>query len=45
MLIKLPEKNILESLQFAYLIEKNRKFKNNKIIDLRISNRIIVSDE
>jgi len=45
LLIKLPEKNILESLQFAYLIEKNRKFKNNKIIDLRISNRIIVSDE
>ena len=45
LLIKLPEKNILESLQFAYLIEKNRKFKNNKIIDLRISNRIVVSDE
>ena len=45
LLIKLPEKNILESLQFAYLIEKNRKFKNNKIIDLRISNRITVSDE
>ena len=45
LLIKLPEKNILESLQFVYLIEKNRKFKNNKIIDLRISNRIIVSDE
>ena len=45
LLIKLPEKNILESLQFVYLIKKNRQFKNNKIIDLRISNQIIVSDE
>ena len=45
MLIKLPKKNILESLQFADLIKTNVQFKNNKIIDLRISNRIIVSDE
>ena len=45
MLIKLPKKNILESLQFADLIKSNVQFKNNKIIDLRISNRIIATNE
>jgi len=45
MLIKLPKKNILESLQFADLIKTNLQFKNNKIIDLRISNRIIATNE
>ena len=45
MLIKLPKKNILESLKFADLIKTNVQFKNNKIIDLRISNRIIASNE
>jgi len=45
LLIKLPEKNILESLEFAHLIKKNKEFKDNKIIDLRISNHIIVSNE
>ena len=45
MLIKLPEKNILESLQLANLIKTNVQFKNNKIIDLRISNRIIATNE
>ncbi len=44
-LIKLPKKNILESLQFADLIKTNVQFKNNKIIDLRISNRIIATNE
>ena len=45
MLIKLPKKNILESLQFAYLIKTNVQFKNNKIIDLRIPKRIIATNE
>ena len=45
MLIKLPEKNILESLQLANLIKTNVQFKNNKIIDLRISDRIIATNE
>ena len=45
LLIKLPEKNILESLQFVNLIKSNIQFKNNKIIDLRISNRVIASNE
>ena len=45
MLIKLPKKNILESLQFADLIKTNVQFKNNKIIDLRISDRITATNE
>ena len=45
MLIKLPKKNILESLQFADLIKTNAQFKSNKIIDLRISDRIIATNE
>jgi len=45
MLIKLPKKNILESLQFTDLIKTNVQFKNNKIIDLRISDRIIATNE
>ncbi len=45
LLIKLPEKKILESLELANKIKKNIQFSNNKIIDLRISGHIIVSDE
>ena len=44
-LIKLPEKNIKESLKFATLIKINEEFKDKKIIDLRISNNIILSNE
>ena len=44
-LIKLPEKNISKSLKFAESIIKDKKFKDKKIIDLRISNNIILSDE
>ena len=39
------KKNILESLQFADLIKTNVQFKNNKIIDLRISDRVIATNE
>ena len=45
LLIKLPEKNIAESLKFAVLIQINEEFKNKKIIDLRISNNIVLSNE
>ena len=45
LLIKLPEKKILESLELASKIKKNIQFDNNKIIDLRISGHIIVSNE
>jgi len=44
-LIKLPEKNIEESLKFAALIKINEEFKDIKIIDLRISNNIVLSNE
>ena len=44
-LIKLSEKNIVESLNFAKLIKSNVEFKEKKIIDLRISNNIILTNE
>ena len=44
-LIKLPEKNITESLKLATLIKINEEFKDKKVIDLRISNNIILSNE
>ena len=44
-LIKLPEKNIAESLKFVTLIKINEEFKDKKIIDLRISNQIVLSNE
>ena len=44
-LIKLPEKNIEESLKFAVLIKINEEFKDKKIIDLRIANNIVLSNE
>ena len=44
-LIKLPEKKIKESLIFAQYIKTNEKFKDRKIIDLRIPDNIILSNE
>jgi cell division septal protein FtsQ len=44
-LIKLPYKNLPEALRVANLIIKDDKFKNNKILDLRITNHIITSNE
>ncbi len=45
LLIKLPEKNILNSLELAHTITTKEQFKKNKIIDLRISKYIITSNE
>ncbi len=45
LLIKLPQKNLLEALQFAHKIKLNEKIKENKIIDLRISNYMITYNE
>ena len=45
LLIKLPQKNLLEALQFAHKVKLNEKIKGNKIIDLRISNHMITSNE
>ena len=44
-LIKLPLINLFEALRVANLIKKDDKFKNNKILDLRITNHIITSNE
>jgi len=44
-LIKLPEQNIAKSLKFAELIIKSKKFGDKKVIDLRISKNIILSNE
>ena len=41
-IIKLPEKNLVKALKVAHKIINNDKFKNNKIIDLRIFNQIIL---
>ena len=35
----------IEALRLANLIKKDSKFKNNKILDLRITNHIITSNE
>ncbi len=44
-LIKLPEKNLADSLKLAQLVKTNKKMKNQNIIDLRIINKIILSNE
>tara|TARA_B110001450_G_scaffold2423_1_gene2684 strand:+ start:590 stop:1264 length:675 start_codon:yes stop_codon:yes gene_type:complete len=41
-LIKLPQENILHSLNLAYKIINNDDFKSKKIIDLRINNHLII---
>ena len=40
-LIKLPNKNLLESINFAIRLIQDETFKNNKVIDLRIDNYVI----
>ena len=44
-LIRLPEKNFFNILNFANKIIYNNKFNSNKVIDLRISNHMIISNE
>ena len=44
-LFKLPKKNLIKSLNIAYRIIDNEKLKNSKVIDLRISNHIVSTDE
>ena len=44
-LIKLPETNLLNALNLAYRITINEKFKNDKVIDLRIYNHVISTNE
>ena len=44
-LIKLPEKNLSQSLKLAQLVKDNENTKKKNIIDLRIINKIILSNE
>ena len=44
-LIKLPEKNLLKSLNLAYQFIINETFINDKVIDLRIYNNVISTNE
>ncbi len=44
-LIKLPEKNLLKALNLADQIVTNEIFKNDKVIDLRIYNHVISTNE
>jgi len=40
-LIKLPNKNLLEAINFAIKLTQNEAIKNKKVIDLRIANYVI----
>ena len=41
-LIKLPQYNVLESINMAYKIISRKKFKDKSIIDLRVKNHLII---
>ena len=41
-LIKLPQNNILESLNLAYKIISSNDFKDKNLIDLRVNNQLII---
>ena len=42
--LKLPKDNIKISLDYSFNFLKNNNFKNNKVIDARVKNQIIVND-
>ena len=44
LLLKLSNKNLINTLSKALLLKNDENFKNLKLIDLRIQNRIIVND-
>jgi len=44
-LIKLSETNLLKTLNLAYQLTMNETFKNDKVIDLRIYNNVISTNE
>ena len=41
-LIKLPQKNITESLNLAHKIINSGQFKDMRVIDLRIKNHLVI---
>ncbi len=44
-LIKLPKQHLTEALSIAHKIIKDNQFKDNRVIDLRISNHVIMKNE
>jgi cell division protein FtsQ len=44
-LIKLPKQNLTEALRIAHKIIKNDQFQDERVIDLRISNHVIMKNE
>ena len=44
LLLKLPNKDLMSNLSKALLLNDNQNFRNSKIIDLRVKNRIISND-
>ena len=45
LLIKLPKQNMIESLKIAQIIQSKNEFKNDKIIDLRVSNHVVTLND
>ena len=43
LLLKLPNKDLMKNLSKLLLLKNDQNFKNSKIIDLRIKNRIIIN--
>ena len=43
MIIKLPKKNLENSLNLSFDLISNKKFKNIKILDLRQDNQVIIN--
>ena len=41
-LIRLPEKDLLKSLNLAHKVMTDKQFKDNKLIDLRVINNLII---
>ena len=41
LLLRLPNKDLINTLNKVLLLKKDQNFKNSKLIDLRIKNRII----
>ena len=42
--LKLPKDDIKISLDYSFNFLKNNNFKNNKVIDARVKNQIILND-
>ena len=44
LLIKLPEKNLIKAINLSKDLITNKKFKNLKVIDIRVKNQVILNE-